>query len=328
MTTGPPSAASCEQIDPETGFIGPDSTSGVAQLVPHIGVGRTTWRRLERWWVSARRWSSARCWWRTRAACDRRRSAACPAPGRATTATHRSPGRRLRCSRSRRTRQVAVLDAVLDPHVLVLVGEVLRRFGEARCWESSGQEACVVAAAQVAVEAVDHPDVHPGRRADRPPRSRTWPARGPASRSRRRAVSLSACLGGVSHWAEGPGRTAGRWCGPASRRRPRLLPTMSLVNIPSHVDAGGLVLVRHERRPVQALLLARHRREDDRRARPVRRQHPGQLQRHGDTRGVVVGARRVVGRVHHVGDARVVVTGHHVDPIRVVVTRQASPGRC
>jgi hypothetical protein len=59
--------------------------------------------------------------------------------------------------------QVPVLHAVLDPHVLVLVREVLVRLGEPGGRVAALQEGDLVTTTEEPVPAVDHPDPHAGR---------------------------------------------------------------------------------------------------------------------------------------------------------------------
>ena len=141
-------------------------------------------------------------------------------------------------------------------------------------------------------------------------------------------VSRNACVAasslGGGPWGEqahGGGDRASR------RRHTALLPTMSLVKMaPSTFNAGGLVLVGHVRRPVEALLLARDGREDDRRVGVVGGHHPRQLQSRTATpeaSSSAPGASAVAFMTF--GDARVVVATDDVGAVGIDVAFVAWP---
>jgi len=86
------------------------------------------------------------------------------------------------------------------------------------------------------------------------------------------------------------------------------------------VGAEGFVapeLVGQDLAAQQALLLARQHGIDQRRVELIGRQDSGGLEHGGHARGVVIGAGRVGGEVHHIGDARIEVAGNDDDAVGI-----------
>ena len=169
------------------------------------------------------------------------------------------------------------------------------------------EERNVIAAAQVAVAAVDDLDGH----------FRHVALRGVADRARelaRRRIVLAA--GGqplLPLLARSPCRRerlrrTAAMC--VASRRPVsscALPTMSLVIIASTFTPRSCAALRPVRGAQQSLLLAGDGHEHQRGGKAALGERAGELHHHGGARRVVVGARRVALGVHHVAAHRVVV---------------------
>ena len=93
-------------------------------------------------------------------------------------------------------------------------------------------------------------------------------------------------------------------------------PTMSLFRNAADLVALLLQVLEKAFAAEEALLLSRHGREEKRRPIRALRQEARALDRHGDARGVVVGARRVGFRIHHGGGHRVEVPRDEEDGLR------------
>ena len=104
---------------------------------------------------------------------------------------------------------------------------------------------------------------------------------------------------------------------------------MSLVNIAGDVEILRLRVLRPGLGAQQALLLARHRQEHERRVEMVLRHHARELHRDRGARGVVVGAGRVLLAVGGTRRHRIVMAAHDVDAIAALGLRRraASPPR-
>src|SRR5205085_9149263 len=210
-------------------------------------------------------------------------------------------------------RQVSVLHAVLDAHVLVLVFVVLVRLGEAHRRVAVLEERDVVAAAQVSVAPVDRPDAKAGQvllsrlldEARELARLRVVLAADAATRGRLlRRLARRHALGEDAHRAV---------VADAALARGAADDVVGEHGV--HVHALLLRLLGAVGRADEALLFARDRYEDDRRVELPPGHDARKLQHRRRPRSVVVRARRVAGGVGRVRADRVVVAADDVDPV-------------
>ena len=200
-----------------------------------------------------------------------------------------------------------MLHAVLDAHVLVLLGVVLVGLGEAHAGKTRLVERAVVAAAQEAVLAEDELDVEArhGRLAlclevaRELPRRRVVVAPDHAPHAR-----LALAEEPQAHRLQAPVRSA--------RAADDVVGQEGLDVPPLGLPGLGLGA-----RAEQSLLFARHAQEDHRGARLEPGERARALEHHRRPGGVVVGAGGIGERIQRVAGARVVVARDHHQPVGV-----------
>ena len=119
----------------------------------------------------------------------------------------------------------------------------------------------------------------------------------------------------------GPSEKTRTWASSQTPSEPQLLPMMSLLRLAIDLPALRPGIIGEDPAADQPLLLARQRRIDDRRREAVAREHPRRLDHRRGAGAVVIGARRVGGGVHRVGDPAVDMAGDDDDPVGIARCR-------